>query len=186
MAGDPPAESVTGPLPDGPTRALIITAIAIAVTALGVILAIAATRRPPTAPVAIAAVPAPGAQSRQCQALLNTLPGSLGGLARADTAEPTPAGTAAWRGDGDPVILRCGLGRPAEFVVGAPIQVVNDVQWFRIDDAAIGRSTWVSVDRPVYVALTLPAGYGPAPIQDMSGLIARTMDATPIRPGPPG
>ena len=60
------------------------------------------------------------------------------------------------------------------------------MQWFRIDDAAIGRSTWVSVDRPVYVALTLPAGYGPAPIQDMSGLIARTMGATPIRPGPPG
>ena len=186
MAGDPPDKSVTGPLPDGPPRALIITAIAIAVIALGAILAIAATRRTPAAPVAIAAVPAPGAQSTQCQALLNTLPDSLGGLERAATAQPTPVGTAAWRGDGDPVILRCGLGRPAEFVVGAPIQVVNDVQWFRIDDAAIERSTWVSVDRPVYVALTLPAGYGPAPIQDMSGLIARTMGATPIRPGPPG
>ena len=71
---------------------------AIAVIALGAILAIAATRRTPAAPVAIAAVPAPGAQSTQCQALLNTLPDSLGGLERAATAQPTPVGTAAWRG----------------------------------------------------------------------------------------
>lgn len=185
MAGDPPGESVTGPLPDGPPRALIIVAVAIAVIVLGAILAIAASHRIPIAPVAIAAVSAPGAQTRECQTLLNALPDALGGLPRAATAEPTPAGTAAWRGDGEPVILRCGLGRPAEFVVGAPIQVVNDVEWFQIDDAAIGRSSWVSVDRPVYVALTLPTGYGAAPIQDMSELIARTMSAVPIRPGPP-
>jgi len=137
VAGDPPGESVTGPLSDGPPRALIIAAVAIAVIVLGAILAIAASHRIPIAPVAIAAVSVPGAQTRECQTLLNALPDSLGGLPRAATAEPTPAGTAAWRGDGEPVILRCGLGRPAEFVVGAPIQVVNDVEWFQIDDAAI-------------------------------------------------
>ncbi|HCA53447.1 MAG TPA: DUF3515 domain-containing protein, partial [Mycobacterium sp.] len=98
----------------------MIVAVAIAVTALGTVLTIAATRGTPAAPVVIAAVPAPGAQTPQCQALINTLPDLLGDLPRAATAEPTPAGTAAWRAGGEPVILRCGLGRPAEFVVGAP------------------------------------------------------------------
>jgi hypothetical protein len=170
---------------DGPPRALLIAALAIGVVSVGTVLVIAATRHPPTTPVAIASVPSPGAQTPECQALLATLPGSLGDLPRAETAKPTPAGTAAWRGDGEPVILRCGLDRPAEFVVGTPIQMVDDVGWFRIDDSDTRRSTWVSVDRPVYIALTLPADSGPTPIQTMSEVIARTMPAIPIRPGQP-
>ena len=83
------------------------------------------------------------------------------------------------------MILRCGLGRPAEFVVGAPIQMVDDVSWFRLDDPDLERTTWVCVDRPVYVALTLPDGSGPAPIQDLSDVIERTMAQQPIRPGRP-
>ena len=180
-AHDSPAESEA----DGPPRVLLITALAIAVLTVGAVLAIASTRHPAVAPVAIAAVPAPSAQAPECQALLATLPNSLGDLQRADTAQPTPAGAAAWRGDAEPVILRCGLDRPAEFVLGAPIQMVDDVGWFRLDDADTQRSTWVSVDRPVYVALTLPADSGPTPIQTMSEVIARTMPAIPIRPGPP-
>jgi len=169
---------------DGPARALVFAALALAVLGLGAVLTLAATRRPAVPPVAIAAVPAPAAEAPQCQALLAALPDSLGDRRRAETAQPTPAGTAAWRGDGEPVILRCGLDRPAEFVVGAPIQMVDDVSWFRLDDADTRRSTWVSVDRPVYIALTLPADSGPAPIQAMSETIARTMGAVPVRPGP--
>jgi hypothetical protein len=163
----------------------LIAALTIAVAAVGTILAIAANRNPAPTPVAIAAVPAPAAHAAECRALLATLPDSLGDLQRADTAEPTPAGAAAWRGDGEPVILRCGLERPAEFVVGRPIQMVDEVGWFRIDDSDTQRSTWVSVDRPVYIALTLPADSGPTPIQTMSGAIARAMPALPVRPGPP-
>jgi len=186
---DEPEERAPGSPGDadsaGPSRTLLIAALTIALAAVGTILAIAATRHPATTPVAIAAVPAPAAQATECQALLATLPDSLGDLRRAETAQPTPAGTAAWRGDGEPVILRCGLDRPAEFVVGRPIQMVDDVGWFRIDDSDSRRSTWVSVDRPVYIALTLPADSGPTPIQTMSEVIARTMPAIPIRPGPP-
>lgn len=36
--------------------------------------------------------------------------------------------------------------------------MVDDVQWFRLEDPSLSRSTWISVDRPVYVALTLPDG----------------------------
>jgi len=88
-------------------------------------------------------------------------------------------------GGAEPVILRCGLDRPGEFVVGSPIQVVNSVQWFQLADPDTQRSTWVSVDRPVYIALTLPNDSGPTPIQTMSDVIARSMPAVPIRPGPP-
>jgi len=172
---------------DGPPRAVLIAALAVAVAAVAAVLGIAATRQTPDQPVAIAAVPAPQADSGTCHALLGALPDRLGDLQRAAAVEPTPVGTAAWRaGAGaEPVILRCGLDRPGEFVVGSPIQVVNSVQWFQLADPDTQRSTWVSVDRPVYIALTLPNESGPTPIQTMSDVIARTMPAVSIRPGPP-
>ena len=66
----------------------------------------------------------------------------------------------------------CGAAGPA--VVGSPIQVVNEVQWFKLSDQ--GRSTWFAVDRAVYVALTLPQGSGPTPIQEISDVIAKAID----------
>lgn len=171
---------------DGPPRSLVITAVVLTLAAIAAVLAFAASHHTPTAPVAVAAVPAPHADSPECQSLLATLPDRLGDYARADTAQPTPPGTAAWRGDsdGDPVVLRCGLNRPAEFVVGSPLQMVDQVQWFRLEDPQSPIATWLCVDRPVYIALTLPTGSGPAPIQAMSDVIDRTMPAIPIRPAP--
>jgi hypothetical protein len=65
------------------------------------------------------------------------------------------------------------------------------VQWFQEAEpqsaGAAGRSTWYAVDRPVYVALTLPSGSGPTPIQQVSDLIDHSMPAVPINPwAPPG
>jgi hypothetical protein len=174
-------------LTDGPPRALLIAALVVAVGAVAAVLAIAATRQPAVEPVAIAAVPAPHAGDPPCHALMDALPQRLGDYDRAPTADPTPAGTAAWRSnaDPDPVILRCGVDRPDDFVVGSSLQVVDDVQWFQVKDPAVDRSTWFAVDRPVYVALTLPQGSGPTPIQELSELIGRTIAAVPISPGPP-
>ncbi|MGV0742029.1 DUF3515 domain-containing protein [Mycolicibacterium sp. XJ870] len=180
---------------DGPPRALLIAAVVVAVSALITVLGIAASHQRSTEqqPVAISSIPAPQADSAECHALLGALPEQLGDYRRAPTVEPTPAGTAAWRAgsDTEPVILRCGLDRPGDFVVGVPLQVVDAVQWFRITDpGTVGkatddtRSTWYAVDRPVYVALTLPSGSGPTPIQQISGQIARTMAAQPIDPAP--
>jgi hypothetical protein len=177
---------------DGPPRALLIVALVIAVSALGIVLAIAATRHAPPQPVAIPDVPAPQAQDPPCRALLQALPQQLGDYRRAPAAQPSPAGAAAWRAasGSEPVVLRCGLDRPAGFVVGAPIQVVDRVQWFEESGPGsggeAGRSTWYTVDRPVYVALSLPPGTGPTPIQQLSDLIDRTMRVVPISPGPVG
>jgi hypothetical protein len=168
---------------EGPPRVVLIAALVLAVGAIGAILAIAAARHTTEPPLAIAAVPAPQAHNPACQALLDALPARLGDYQRAPAAQPGPAGTAAWRagGGGEPVVLRCGLDRPADFVTGSPIQVVDRVQWFE-ETGEADRGTWYTVDRPVYVALTLPAGSGPTAIQQLSELIDHTMAAVPINP----
>lgn len=178
---------------EGPPPALIIAAVALAVVAIGVILVIAANREAPPQPVAVPAAPAPQADSAACRALAGALPQRLGDYQRAPVAQPAPQGVTAWRSgpDSEPVVLRCGLDRPAEFVVGSPIQVVDRVQWFEVhaeqqSAGDAGRSTWYTVDRPVYVALTLPSGSGPTPIQQLSELIDRTIAAVPINPAPAG
>ncbi|UXA08611.1 DUF3515 domain-containing protein [Mycobacterium sp. SMC-2] len=184
----------TGPVDEeGPPRTLIIAAVALAVAAIGVILVIAANREAPPRPVAIPAFPAPQADSAACRALGGALPQRLGDYQRAPVAQPAPQGAAAWRAgtDSEPVVLRCGLDRPAEFVVGSPIQVVDRVQWFEVlperqSAGDAGRSTWYTVDRPVYVALTLPSGSGPTPIQQLSEVVDHTIAAVPINPGPAG
>jgi Protein of unknown function (DUF3515) len=177
----------------GPPRALLIAAAALGVVAIGLILAIAATRQAPPQPVVLPTVPAPKATDAACRALADSLPRRLGDYQRAPLAQPAPQGAAAWRAgpDGEPVVLRCGLERPAEFVVGSPIQVVDRVQWFQVtagQESAgdAGRSTWYAVDRPVYVALTLPSGSGPTPIQQLSDAIDHTVAAVPIDPAQPG
>ena len=171
---------------DGPPRAALIAALAVAATAVVGLLVIAALRQTPPrpAPVAIAAAPAPDADNDACRHLLAGLPDALGDYHRAEAVEPVPAGAAAWQHDGEakPVILRCGLERPDDFVVSSPLQVVDDVSWFRIGDQ--GRTTWVTVDRPVYVALTLPDGSGPTPIQLISGAVAKAMPAVKPSPAP--
>lgn len=182
----------------GPPRAVLIAAVALAVVTIGVVLAIAANREGPPAPVALPSTSAPHADDPACRALDRALPQRLGTYRRAPLAQPAPHGAAAWRADprGEPVVLRCGLDRPAGFVVGSPIQVVDRVQWF--ETAAGGQSagpglpttdaaafTWYTVDRPVYVALTLPPDSGPTPIQEISDVIDRAVAAVPIDPGRP-
>ncbi len=183
---------------DGPPRALMIAAIVVAVGAIAAVLIVAALRQSPAAeePVAIVAVPAPHADSADCRALVDALPEQLGDFKRATVADPAPQGAAAWRAapDAEAVILRCGLDRPAEFVLGSPLQVVDAVSWFRVGEAGVGeepgadqgRSTWFAVDRPVYVALTLPAGSGPTPIQEISRLIAKSLPSKAVDPAPVG
>ncbi|MBB2991474.1 hypothetical protein FHR72_002959 [Mycolicibacterium iranicum] len=181
-------DSQTG---DGPPRAVLIAALVVAVGGLVGVLAVAALnqRTPGQEPVAVTAAPAPQADSPQCRALLDGLPEQLGDFRRAPLVDPAPPGAAAWQrvDGGEALILRCGLDRPAEFTVGAPLQVVDAVQWFRVEDPAGGdRSTWFAVDRAVYVALTLPPESGPTPIQGLSATLADTLPARPPDPAPLG
>lgn len=175
---------------DGPPRGVLIAALVVAVGAVVAVLVVAAVLQRPAgpAPVSVAALPAPQSDGPECRALVDALPERLGDYRRAELVEPAPVGTAAWQlpDGGEAVILRCGLSRPGEFVVGAPLQMVDAVSWLRVVDAgwADGRTTWFAVDRPVYVALTLPAGSGPAPIQALSTAITQSLPERPIDPAP--
>jgi hypothetical protein len=176
-------------LNDGPPRGLLIAAIGVAVSAVLAVLVIAWLESRPAPPRALVvpAVPVPQGNSAECAAVMAALPQRLGDYGRAQPAAPVPPATAAWhKGDDDqPILLRCGVGQPADFVVGVELRVISDVQWFPVSEKDTGRSTWFVVDRPVYVALTLPDGTGAAPLQQISGVIAAKLAAVPIRPGPP-
>jgi hypothetical protein len=178
---------------DGPPRGALIAAVAVALLAVAGLLIFVLVKRsaPQRDPVAIVSVPAPRADGDACRDLLGALPDRLGDYRRAAVARPAPLGAAAWRRDNasdttgagdDVVILRCGLDEPDEFVAGAPVQMVDDVSWFRVADS--GRTTWTTVDRPVFVALTLPDGSGPSPIQLVSQAVARSMPAANVTPRP--
>lgn len=168
--------------------AILATAIALPVAlAVGVVVAaVLAQRSPVLEPVAVSAIDAPDADGPACSALLAALPAELGGAGRAELAEPAPAGVAAWRSaesggtaTPEPYVLRCGLSQPVELTNAASLVAIDDVQLLEISGAAAGvqASTWVVVDREVYLAITLPTGSGPAPLQDLSAAVSATLTA---------
>ncbi|WP_206510858.1 DUF3515 domain-containing protein [Rhodococcus sp. BGS-1C] len=171
--------------------AVIATALALPIALLvGVIVAavtvIGESTRPPEA---LGPVDAPAADTADCSAVLAGLPDELGDYSRAELIEPAPVGVRAWAPDdatADAIVLRCGLPRPIGFDVASALQVINGVQWFEVSgaDSGIDASTWYTVDRPVYVALTVPGGSGPTPLQDASDAISASLPQTPLDPAP--
>jgi hypothetical protein len=188
---DPTAADATETAAGEPRRspAMIATAVALPIALLTgiVVAAVMVSRNPVTSPVGLGPVPAPEAESDACTDLLAALPEDMGDFARAELADPAPVGAAAWQAaDASEVVVRCGLDRPAEFDQAAALQVIDEVQWFEVSGAeqGIDASTWYVVDRPVYVALTVPNGSGPTPLQDISAVVADVLPQQEIDPAP--
>lgn len=138
---------------------------------------------PVTTPLALAPVDAPDAGSGACTNLGNALPATLdGGLASRPLAEPVPAGAKAWAAAPRPVVLRCGLSRPAELTPTSQLLEVNGVRWLRLDDGVPNPVvvSYVAVDRPVYVVLTTPTAVGNGPLQQLSDVVRTTLETTPV------
>jgi hypothetical protein len=137
-------------------------------------------------PVPLVPVSAPAAGGPECTALLTALPADLtsgsGTLPRRAIADPAPLGALAWGPGRDPVVLRCGMERPAELTPISELLDVSGVRWLEIkgDDA---KSTWYTVDRSIYVALTIPDGSGSGPIQDVSAVIRTVLPPAKIDTG---
>ncbi|HET8642881.1 MAG TPA: DUF3515 domain-containing protein [Pseudonocardiaceae bacterium] len=149
----------------------------------------------PDGALALPEIAAPAAGSAECRSLLERLPAALtspglkatdgaGGtkLRQRSLAPPEPAGTAAWGRDANIVTLRCGIDRPAELTRTAPLLEVSGVRWLRIDGE--GLSTWVAVDRAVYLGLTFGDHAGTGPLQDLSETITGTLPAQRVQPNP--
>ncbi|WP_314034137.1 DUF3515 domain-containing protein [Dietzia sp. CH92] len=185
-----------GTAPTAPvSRVVVALAVVVPLVMLAVVLVMVRTiadeaaEQAASEPVAAVAIPAPDAGSPECAALVEQLPDSLGDAARVALVEPAPEGTAAYRmPDAEPVTVRCGLPAPPTFTVGVGLQEVNGVQWFNEPDPdpAVTASTWVAVDRPRYVAVTLPEGSGTGPIQDLSDAISAALEAVEPDPAPVG
>jgi hypothetical protein len=159
---------------------LVVVAIALTVGAIVTGFVIAArvgaqSSSPQTGPLAVPAAPAPGESGRYCAQLMPLLPDDLAGDQRRPLIAGTP-GQAAW---GDPaIILRCGLSDPAELTCSAPLTKFTAadgtaVEWLRTASAA--SVTYLAVDRPVRVAVTVPDSAGIGPVQQLSELIGKTL-----------
>jgi hypothetical protein len=136
----------------------------------------------PDRPLALPPIEAPDASSQACSALLSALPDRLpatpGTLPRKAIAEPRPPGTMAWaesKRPGDPVVLRCGLAKPAELGPGAAELDVNGVRWLTVSES--GRDSFFTVGRQVVVALTVPRGLGGGPVQAVSDVVRTAVSA---------
>jgi hypothetical protein len=167
-----------------PARIAIALALPVALL-VGVLIAALSVSRSagPTAvevPAELAVMPASHASDPDCGRLVAALSGPLDQWKSVRVGE-ADAGERAWRRDGagGPVVLRCGVERPAAFTAASPVQLVDGVQWFGLTPTA-----WVAVDRPVYTALSLPADSGTGPIQLVSDAMARILPVRPLDPNP--
>lgn len=167
---------MSAPEPAGlPRWVLVLVTVLPALLLAGVLIASVVVRNQGAGPLPLATVPAPDAASPWCAELVAALPDEIGtgddDLDRRTLTRPAPPGAAAW-GD-PPVVLRCGLARPAELTPSSRLIDVSGVQFLEIP--GLGATSWVVVDRPVYLVLTLPEGSGSAAVQQVAGAVRTTL-----------
>ncbi|MGY1769812.1 DUF3515 domain-containing protein [Blastococcus sp. SYSU D00813] len=114
-----------------------------------------------------------------CPAFMTDLPIQLAGLESRRVRSDTPY---AYAWGEPPVVLRCGVERPAGFAPDSGLIQLNQVQWF-VDTSDPEQYVWTAVDRPVYVELTVPASLDSEAAIALSPLIAATMPAQEPQPG---
>ncbi|MCW2532459.1 MAG: uncharacterized protein JWP62_2029 [Blastococcus sp.] len=115
-----------------------------------------------------------------CPALMSTLPLELSGEPSRRVQSDSPYAY-AW---GDPaIVLLCGVDRPAGYVAGVSAIQINGVQWY-VDTDDPDTTVWTTVDRPVYVQVSLPASVDSAPVTALTTQIAQALPYREPEPGP--
>jgi hypothetical protein len=123
--------------------------------------------------------PATPEADASCPALMGRLPLDLAGETSRRVKSDTPYAY-AW---GDPaIVLICGVDRPPGFVVGVSAIQINGVQWY-VDTDDPDTTVWTTIDRPVYVQVSLPSSVDSAPVTALTTEIAA---ALPYREPTPG
>lgn len=179
-SGQPPASA-----PSRLIITLVIVAIALTLGVVAVGFVVASNLRdeanvPQTGPLAVAAAPAPGASGRYCSELMPKLPIDLDEQPLRELIAGEP-GVAAW---GDPaIVLRCGLPNPVELTCSAQLTRFTGadgtaVEWLRIAEGS--SVTFLAVDRPVRIAVTVPDAVGISPVQQLSDLIGGVLPAQAV------
>jgi hypothetical protein len=114
-----------------------------------------------------------------CPAVMSALPLDLQGEPSRQVQSDSPY---AYAWGEPPVVLVCGVERPAGFTVGVSAIQINGVQWY-VDTSDPEATVWTTVDRPVYVQVSLPPSVDSAPVTVLSTPIAQ---ALPYREPTPG
>ncbi|RBY82268.1 DUF3515 domain-containing protein [Blastococcus sp. TF02A-26] len=115
-----------------------------------------------------------------CPRFMTDLPVELAGERSRPVRSDTPY---AYAWGEPPVVLRCGVERPAGFVVGGPqLFVLNGVAWF-VDTTDPDVNVFTVVDRSVYVELAIPSSIDSEPAISLSPLITATLPYQEPQPG---
>jgi hypothetical protein len=114
-----------------------------------------------------------------CPALMGELPLDLVGEPSRRVQSDSPF---AYAWGEPPIVLVCGVDRPAGWVPGVSAIQINGVQWF-VDTGDPESTVWTTVDRPVYVQVRLPASVDSAPVTVLSTTIGATLPYQEPTPG---
>ncbi len=115
-----------------------------------------------------------GAAEAACQRLYAALPTKvLGEPAR--VVQPSSANAAAW-GD-PPILLRCGVDRPAKLRASSECQVIDGVGWFA--ERATRGYIFTTVGRDTYIELSVPSAYQPpsSALVDVAAAVRKSVPA---------
>ncbi|GAA2760434.1 DUF3515 domain-containing protein [Actinopolymorpha rutila] len=116
-----------------------------------------------------------GAAAAVCQALSSALPTKvLDGSAR--VVQPSTPYAAAW-GD-PPILLRCGVDRPAKLRASSECLMIDGVGWF--SERATRGYIFTTVGRDAYVEVSVPSAYQP-PSNALVDVAAAVRKAVPVR-----
>lgn len=128
-------------------------------------------------PISVPAPPHVAAYDAPCTKVLGALPITLDALP-GRPARSTTSYVAAW-GD-PPIVLRCGVPRPASLVPGSTAQIfsangADGVNWLpqKKKDATV----WTTVDRAVYIEVTVPSTYATPPLNTLGSAIGKALPA---------
>jgi hypothetical protein len=140
----------------------------------------ATTARADLPPLDVPVPPVTPEADAACPRLMTDLPIELAGLESRRVRSDTPY---AYAWGEPPVVLRCGVERPAGFVRGGPqLFTLSGVSWF-VDETDPDQYVWTVVDRPVYVELTVPADVDSGPANALGPLITAALPHQEPRPG---
>jgi hypothetical protein len=116
----------------------------------------------------------PDGPAAGCGRLHDALPGTLDGRDRAGTT-PSSTRTAAW--GSPPVVLRCGVGRPAGLTATSQVIEVNGVEWYLSEPAppyvftTVGRGSYLQVRVP----RSVPRSEATAPLVGLAHAVRTAM-----------
>jgi hypothetical protein len=195
----PPTETAPAgerPRPDDPLRraALLVTAVVLPVVVVLLVLVrvlgddggqdggapvadVEGTPAPGRAdlpPLPVDAPPVTPEAEAACPALIAALPLELTGEPSRPVQSESPFAY-AW-GD-PPIVLVCGVERPAGLEPTSPLIQINGVSWL-VDTTDPDEIVWTAVDRPVFVQVTVSPDTDSAPVTALGPVIN---DALPLQ-----